>query len=177
MKVSLKTVVALVLVALAALAIWWIVRLIWLRPSDIDMFYSRSFYDLYDEDPEYLSLVAPPIAGRISTYPSSLNNPLPERTRSQRRKAAKLLQQLEGYSQAKLNVEQQQTYAFLGALLKNMALGEPFSEREFLFMPHSGLHSRLPAFLTYVPVINNREEATAFLERVRALPVLINMAL
>lgn len=155
--------IALTLVAL--LAAYWLVRVVWLRPFNIDHFFERAYIEFLWDDPE--SLTATGILNRygLTGHRSQLSDASPARTLELARIGRRNLHLLEGYDRDDLNPEQQLSYDIFHWFLRTGVAGEPYLFHDYPVTHLSGPHIDLPQFMMHVHPMEELQDAEDYLTR------------
>lgn len=165
-----KTIFALIFLGLLAYGIWWVVNLIWLRPSDIDMFYYRTFMELHGDQPEKLAEADVSVVDAFQPFKYDFSDPGAARERDHQSAYQRILEQLQAYDPEDQSPEQQVTYQMLEFDLQKQIAAEPFFYHTYLFAPGSGAHQELIDYLAHYYPIRDRDEAEAYYEKLKVLP-------
>jgi uncharacterized protein (DUF885 family) len=167
---KLKTISAIIFFALLAYGIYWVVNLIWLRPSDIDMFFYRTYMEMEGDQPERLAEADISVVDAFQPFDYSYADPGAKRERSHQSTYKRILNQLQDYDVRVQDPQQQLTYKMLEFELEKRKAASPFFYHEYLFAPGIGAHQKLIDYLAHNYPIRDRDEAEYYYEDLKKLP-------
>lgn len=165
-----KTIIAIIFFGLLAYGIWWVVNLIWLRPSDIDLFFYRSYMELNGDQPEKLARDDVSVLEAFQPFSYSYADPGASRERDHQTGYQRMLEQLQEYDLEDQDPSQQVTYKMLAFDLKKRIAAKPFFYHTYLFAPENGAHQQLIDYLAHDYPIRGKGEAETYYEDLKALP-------
>ena len=92
-----KTISAIIFVAVVGYGAWWLVRTVWLRPADIELFFYRSFMEMEGDEPEKLADADIAVMEAFRRFDANFADPTGRRERVQQERYRNMLDQVEGY--------------------------------------------------------------------------------
>lgn len=161
MKKILRYVFALVVVGGG----WWLVQLIWFKPTQIDHFFERVFIEFALDNPELLSSVRIAEQLGIRWHNSRLTNVSPENDAEAAAKFAKNWAILKQYSRQSLSRSQQLSYDVLDYFLSDAVAGTPYIYHNYPVNQLAGIQSELPDFMLNTHHLGDRRDADDYVSR------------
>ncbi|MEM6262972.1 MAG: DUF885 family protein [Bacteroidota bacterium] len=170
MKVNVKLLSGLLFLFLLVYAGIWVVREIWLTPTDIDHFFARAYYlELSADDPEQLSKDRPPVLNNFSSFNQELTPVGTASLEKNMQVQKQVIATLGQYPKGDLTPEQGLSFDLMEYLLRSEVEGEEFLFHEYALAPFYGRQAQLPIFLSYIHKISDRDEAKAYTMRLRSI--------
>ena len=130
----------------------WFVKLIWLKPFNIDTFFERVYIEFLWDDPEALSQTGVLKPFWFSGYKDELTDISPAATRRMAKVGRDNLEILEDYEKNGLNPQQIVSYDVFHWFLKTGVAAEPFLFHDYPITHISGAHLELPQFMGSLPI-------------------------
>lgn len=162
LRIGLLAIASIVLL----LAAVWAVRLIWLRPVNIDHFFERAYIEFLWDDPELLTATGVLDRFGLDGHRSQLTDASPARNVDLARIGSRNLNLLRGYDRDELEGQQRLSYDVFHWFLSTGVAGEEFLFHDYPVSHLSGPHIDIPQMLTQVHPITSAEDAEAYVERV-----------
>ena len=151
----------LAVVLVVAVAVWG-VKLLWLRPFNIDHFFERAYISFLWNDPENLTSTGVLDSYFITGHQQLLSFQSPSRSQELAELGRRNLRLLQGYDRASLAVGQQVSYDILEWFLQMSVAGEPFFYHDYPITHLSGAHLELPQFMQYSHPVTSRKDAANY---------------
>lgn len=144
---------------------WWIVRIVWLRPANIDHFFERAYIEFLWDDPELLT-----VTGVLRPYGfggdnGSLTDASPARSRRLAEIGRRNLRILRQYDSETLNPAQQVSYDVFHWFLSTGVDGEPFLFHDYPVTHLTGPHVEIPQFMMHTHPVECLKDAEDYLKR------------
>lgn len=163
----LKTLFRWLLLLALILSGWWLAKLIWLKPLNINHFYERVFIKTLLQSPETVYQLRIPYLS--SFYKDQLSDESATHYQSLREDFQKHLEVLNSYDEAKLNASQKLSSKILRKFLEQPTI---ISELDAKFPYHNypikqmdGLQSHFPDLMINFHTVNNRDDAGAYIKK------------
>jgi uncharacterized protein (DUF885 family) len=144
-----------------AVAVWG-VKLLWLRPFNIDHFFERAYISFLWNDPENLTSTGVLDPYFITGHQQLLSFQSPQRSQELAELGRKNLRLLQGYNRASLAQGQQVSYDIFEWFLQTGVAGEPFLFHDYPITHLSGAHLELPQFMQYAHPMASRKDAANY---------------
>jgi uncharacterized protein (DUF885 family) len=164
---QLKRLVTLIAGVAMLLAAFWLVKLIWFRPANINHFFERIFIEYALSDPELMSSIRPPFVDRFRDYNGQLTDASPAHAEHLADMVANNLSRLEEYDKDKLDTETRLSYDILHWFLQNQADGRPFLLYDYPLNQLNGVQKELPAFMEAIHQVESKTDAENYVYRLR----------
>ncbi|RMG30087.1 MAG: DUF885 domain-containing protein [Bacteroidetes bacterium] len=163
----MKTLIRIALLAMLLAAGWWLARLIWFRPLNIDHFFDRVFLELLLQSPEALTQMGIPYLS--DWYEDELADESPEHYAELRRDMQKNLELLEGYELEKLSPEQQLSAKVFRWFIENPIYAPELHPDFYLYnypvKQLDGIQSLFPDLLINFHAVETAGDARAYIKR------------
>jgi uncharacterized protein (DUF885 family) len=144
---------------------YWAVRMVWLRPFNVDHFFERAYIEFLWSDPESLTLTGILEDYGLSGHESELTDVSPARTLELADIGRRNLSILENYDRDDLNPEQQVSFDVFRWFLRTGVAGEPYLFHDYPVTHISGPHIELPQFMMHSHPIEKEGDAGNYLKR------------
>lgn len=167
---KLKTIAAIIFLGLLAYGIFWVVNLIWLRPSDVDLFFYRSYMELYGDQPEKLAEADVSVVDAFQPFTYDYSDPGASRERDRQASYKRMLEQLQSYDFEDQDPQQQLTYQMFEFELEKRLAAKPFFYHTYLFVPGAGAHQQIIDYLAHNYPLRDREEAERYYDLLKSIP-------
>jgi uncharacterized protein (DUF885 family) len=150
---------------IAALAIWWLVRLIWLKPLNINHFYTRVFLKLLFENPEIMTMLGMFERLGINFHNGKLTDVSEERQNKDFARLRRSLDMLRSYNRQRQNKVQLLSTDILDWFLDDQLRGEAFRYHDYPLNQMFGAQSELPNFMMTMHPIDGKTNARNYIKR------------
>jgi len=171
------TYVYILLTILAVLLVWFLVSLIWGKPSSIQLFYIREFLKLTFDNPELLTYVG--ILERFGLH--GHNGRLADVSDAHEvkllGKIKRALRLLRSYRRDRQNPSTLLSTDILDYFLDDQARSEPFRHHNYPLNQMFGLQSELPSFMMTVHPLVSQLEARNYIKRLKKFGVKFDQTL
>lgn len=150
---------------LIALGLWWLIKLIWFRPFNINHFYERSMLQLILKDPEILTMI-----GILEKFGLNFHNDdLTDESDAYFQKLiamiGKNLEILRSYPRDKQTPEQQLSTDILDWFLENQVLAHEFMYHNYPINQFFGEQNEVPNFMITLHRIEKKRDARNYIKR------------
>lgn len=148
---------------------FWLVRLLFLRPMNIDHFFNRTFLLYALDSPEYLSTIRILDQYGITSHRKHLDDISVQSVDRLERFVKQTEATLEGYQRKDLNEQQALSYDVFAWYLRSMknATG-PWRFYDYPLNPMSGVPNDFPSFMEEAHTVESRAEARDYVARLYA---------
>lgn len=164
MKRLWKPLLILGLIGLIAFG-YWVARLVWFHPFNIDHFFQRAYVEFLWEDPEALTSTGILNDYGFTGHHGQLTDASPAYALKLAAIGKRNLDLLQHYNREALNQHQQLSYDIFLWYLKTGVAGEPFLFHDYPITHISGPHLDLPQFMMRTHQITSKEEAQQYVTR------------
>jgi uncharacterized protein (DUF885 family) len=171
------TVITSLVVVLVLAAGWWTAKLIWFKPTSIDLFFERSFLRFALEDPELLTRLRLLERYGLNLHNAKLTDASDEFARRRLDRARHELAVLRSYDRSRLNPSQRLSADILDWFLDRQVRGEPFLYHDYPVNQLFGVQSELPTFLATMHQINREADARNYIKRLSKFGVKLDQVL
>jgi len=144
---------------------YWVARLVWFHPFNIDHFFERAYVEFLWEDPEALTATGILNDFGFKGHHGQLTDASPGRARQLAEIGKRNLELLQHYDREALREHQQLSYDIFLWYLKTGVAGEPFLFHDYPITHLSGPHLELPQFMVHTHPISSPEEAQQYVAR------------
>jgi uncharacterized protein (DUF885 family) len=149
---------------------FWLVRLLFLRPLNIDHFFERTFLLYSLESPEYLSSSRLLDRFGITSHRKHLDDASIQCQDRLQRFLKQTEETFRAYDRAALNEEQALSYDIFAWHLRSLQNANgPWRFHNYPLNQFNGVQNRFPAFMQDVHVVSNRDEARDYVARLYAV--------
>lgn len=169
MKLSFRKVSFIVFLLLIAYGLFWVARLVWFRPADIDHFFLRSYFEQIEKQPELRVQAESAVIEGLSQMDLNFSSISSRVHRERMAQVPQTLEVLRGYSYDQLTPSQQVSYDLLEWQLNQELAGANYFYHDYLMAPGSGAHSRMMDFMCYLHPVRTDDEAAVYLRRIRGI--------
>jgi uncharacterized protein (DUF885 family) len=147
------------------LGAWWFIRLIWLKPFNINLLYNRSMIQLALKDPELLTTI-----GILEKFGLNFHNDdLTDESDAHFQKLFALMQKnlemLHSYPREKQTLEQQLSTDILDWFLKDQMLAYEFLYHNYPLNQAFGEQNGVPNFMITLHRIEKKRDARNYIKR------------
>ena len=132
------------IVFLIALCLWWLIKLIWFRPFNINHFYERSMLQLILKDPEILTMIGVLERFGLNFHNDDLTDESDAYFQKLIAMISKNLEILRSYPRDKQSPEQQLSTDILDWFLENQILAHEFMYHSILSISFLGNKMKYP---------------------------------
>lgn len=155
-----------ILIAVVVLyLVYFLVRLIWFKPTSINLFYTKFFLKTLLYLPELLTTLGILEQFGLNFHNDDLNDESDKFTRNMIADVKKGLADLRSYRLERQNPIQQLSSRILDYYLDIQARGEKFMYHDYPLNQMFGLQSEFPNFMTTLHPVNNRVNARNYVKR------------
>ena len=144
---------------------WWIYRLIWGKPLNINHFYERAMIDFVRDDPELLTSLGLIDGTLIDFHSDDLSDISPFQTEKRADKVRRNLAMLRRYKLEGQTSSQRLSTEILVWFLDNLAQGESFLYHHYLVNQLFGVQSETPDLLINQHRVTNEKSAKRYIAR------------
>lgn len=162
---SVKKIILAVVALFLSGSTWWLVNLIWLKPSNINHFYERVFIEFALKNPELLSSIRIAEQFGIRRHNSQLSDASPENEAALLAKTFKDLATLKQYNKTSLNESQQLSYDVMAYFLEDAANGGEWIHYNYPLNQMAGIQSELPDFMLNTHHIGDKRDVEDYITR------------
>lgn len=150
---------------LIALILWWLIKLIWFRPFNINHFYERSMLQLVLKDPELLTMI-----GILERFGLNFHNDdLTDESDAYFQKLIAMIRKnleiLRSYPRDKQTPDQQLSTDILDWFLENQVLEHEFMYHNYPVNQFFGEQNELPNFMITLHRIGKKGDARNYIKR------------
>lgn len=163
---SPKGIILSILLGVLVFGLIWGIRLVWLRPVNMDHFFTRSYYGLGALSPEQRSIHREPSAGNFSNFESAWAKMSPVDWKQSVQKHQAALKVLEGYEGQHMSPERQESYDAYKATLERNIYVDSLLALKMSLTPFQAEYDPL-FFLLYAQPVQDGNDANNFLARMR----------
>lgn len=167
-KITVKRIIAGVLLAVLAVGGWWVSNIIWFKPTDINVFYQRALVRYAMMDPMqasqtgiFRSLGLDYFDGKLT----DITNPAGLARYDFIKGELKILR---SYERTKQSESQLLSTDILDWYLSDALEGREFMEFGFPLNQYLGVQKKLPEFMCNTHIINNKRDAENYIKRLSA---------
>lgn len=155
----------ILMIAVAGLSVGWLVRLVWLKPVNIQHFYARTFLKFAVNSPELVTMLGMLERFGINFHNSRLADVSEERLDKDFAFLKKSLATLRSYERSRQNPATLLSTDVLDWFLDSNAAAEPFRYHDYPLNQMFGLQSELPSFMTTLHPVDGRANAWNYVKR------------
>ena len=137
----------------------WLIRLIFLKPANINHFFERIMLRFAFGNPEILSMLRILERVGINGHNKKLNNESDSYIKKQNKRVEKDLQTLLTYERWRLKPKQKLSYDIMEWYLKDIVEGQRFMYNNYPVNQLFGAQNQLPSFMASTHQINNKRDA------------------
>lgn len=174
MNQSLKRVSAVLLLAVVAYGVYYVVSLIWFRPAEIGQFFQRYMLDLAQRQPETATRIRPDyeqftrqLTGR---FDAQLDDLSPAGTQANWQADSQALATLNTYLDSRLTPDDSAVSRAFRPYLEHRVKGKTFLFHDYPLNPINGWPGRFERLLVLDHPVDSREHAGAYIDRMRVFP-------
>jgi uncharacterized protein (DUF885 family) len=160
-----RTAIGLLLVLVLLALIYFGIRMFWLRPFSIGMFFERAYIEFLWDDPELLSVTGILEEYGLTGHRSRLTDASPARNEQLATIGRKNLKTLRGYDRNRLTASEQVSLDVMLWFLETGVAGEPFLFHDYPVTHLNGPHIDLPQLLMQVHPVKDTRDAQDYLSR------------
>jgi uncharacterized protein (DUF885 family) len=150
----------------------WVVNLVWFRPFSIRQFYDKVFFTFALQNPQMVSGMGLPVLSDI--YNDKLNDYSVEKEKEDFEFFKAVLVDLDKYNYDKQSEANQLNTDILKWFLSMQAEGERFMYYGYPVNQMSGIQNDLPSFMESTHLIQDKEDAEAYISRLNQFPGVID---
>lgn len=140
----------------------------------IDQFLEAAFLDLMLRDPERYTELGLPAAGDPNFRNDSLTDLSDAYTRETNARVSKYLERLRAYDRSRFSKEQALSADLFEWYLDDLKRGQEFMYYDYLVNPVFGVQNNIVDLLANVHPLNNKEQADAYVARLKLFPAKFN---
>lgn len=148
----------------------FVVKLVWLKPFNIDHFFERVFIETVLNNPQLLTNVGVVEQYGLNFHNAKLTSELPSFEQESLFKAQKDRATLHAYDRHQLSPEQQISYDILDWYLNNEIAGGNFLFHDYPVNQLFGVQNNVPTFMASAHPLNNETQVQYYLLRLKAIP-------
>ncbi len=154
-------------ILLAAAALYWLIRLIWFRPLNIQHFFTRTFLKFSLKSPELLTMIGILENAGINFHNARLADASDAHEQKQFKWLHRMDAMLQRYDRDRLNNTDQLSAEILACFFDDLLAGEPFRHHDYPLNQMFGAQSQFPDFMVNTHPVNNRWNARNYIKRLR----------
>ncbi|MBN1667510.1 MAG: DUF885 domain-containing protein [Anaerolineales bacterium] len=167
-----------VLIALLALAlIYWLVRLIWFRPLNIQHLYARTFLTFAFRSPELLTMLGMLERLKINFHNARLADASEARADKEYAFVRRALETLRSYPRQRQKPETLLSTDILDWFLDDQVRAERFRHHDYPLNQMFGLQSEFPNFMTTLHPVDGLTNARNYIKRLSKVGIKFDQAL
>lgn len=144
---------------------WWVYKLIWGKPLNINHFYERVFIEFLFDDPELITQLGFIDNTRIDFHSGKLTDSSPARTEKLLEKSERDLRTLRKYNRDRLQGQKALSYDILEYFLASGIDGRPFIHHNYPVNQLFGVQNSLPRFMATSHQLVNEKSARNYISR------------
>ncbi len=145
--------------------IYWLVRLIWFKPTHIKLFFTRTFLKFSIDSPELLTMLGILENFGINFHNARLADASDEHEQKEFKWLHRMDAMLKSYDRQRLDSVDRLSVDILGSFFDNLLSGEPFRHHDYPLNQMFGAQSDFPDFMVNTHPINSRVNARNYIKR------------
>ncbi len=161
----------IILSAVVIYLIYFFVRLIWFKPTSINLYYYKFFLKTLLFQPELLTTIGMLEQFGLNFHNDDLDDESDKHTRKMIADVKKGLEVLRSYKLERQNPVQQLSSRILDYYLDIQVRGEKYMYHDYPLNQMFGLQSEFPNFMTTLHPVNNRVNARNYIKRLNKVGV------
>ncbi|MCX8130487.1 MAG: DUF885 domain-containing protein [Clostridia bacterium] len=159
-----KIILASILIFLLILG-WWLVKLVWFKPTSINLFYERTLIGYALKDPQQMSKLGVLNSFGIKFFDDKLTDRSLEHELDLFRYSERELNILRSYDRSKQTKEQLISTDILDWFMENYGKGKEFMHYGFPVNNYLGVQKQLPEFMVNSHTIHGKKDAKNYIKR------------
>jgi uncharacterized protein (DUF885 family) len=144
---------------------WWLYKLIWGKPLNINHFYERVFVEFLLDDPELLTQLGIIDNTRLDFHSGKLTDSSPARIEKLAEKAERDLRTLRKYNRSRLEGQTALSYDILEWFLQSTVDGRQYMYHNYPVNQLFGVQNSLPTFMATGHQLVNEKSARNYISR------------
>jgi uncharacterized protein (DUF885 family) len=160
-----QTAIYILIAGIAALILWWLVRLIWFRPFSINHFYLRVFIPVLFENPEMMTMLGIFERFGINFHNDDLADASETYASKVFRRLHRDLKTLRSYDRQRQSKAQLLSTDILDYFMDDQARSESFRYHGYPLNQMFGLQSEMPNFMLTMHPVNGRTNSRNYVRR------------
>lgn len=160
-----KRYIYLSLLVLLVIGAWWLVKLVWLKPLNIEHFYARVLLETFWDNPEFLSRVRLFEPYGIRSHNAELTDASDAYWHAKLARAKHQLAILRSYDPQDQTPAQRLSTSVMAWDLENHIQGETFLYHNYPVNQLFGVQNELPTFMATIHHIGDEKDAEHYISR------------